>query len=63
LYWNLRQTEKQAHFVAMKKDQSTSARTKEKGKGVKIYKWTKQHVDGKIDEKLLGAAHPGCCKQ
>lgn len=30
---------------------------------MKIYIWTKVCVDGKINNKLLGAAHNGCCKQ
>ncbi len=28
-----------------------------------IYSWKKEHIDGKVDENILGAAHPGCCKQ
>jgi len=30
---------------------------------MKIYRWKETYADGKIDEKILGAAHPGCCKQ
>jgi hypothetical protein len=30
---------------------------------MKIYVWEKTYVDGKINEKILGAAEPGCCKQ
>ena len=30
---------------------------------MKIFIWTKTYVDGKINEKLMGCAEPGCCKQ
>ncbi len=32
-------------------------------KRVKVYTWKSTFVDGKVNEKILGAAHPGCCKQ
>lgn len=40
----------------MKKDMSKVRR-------VKVYTWKAAFVDGKVNEKILGAAHPGCCKQ
>lgn len=36
---------------------------KKKVKRVKVYKWHTSYVDGKLNERILGAAHPGCCKQ
>lgn len=30
---------------------------------MKIYIWNKTYVDGKVNEKLMGASEPGCCKQ